>query len=452
MSDTSPTDATVAEPAVEPEQLRRAVLASSVGSALEYYDFYIYGLATALIIGPLFFAPIGASASLIASFGTYAVGFAARPIGGIVFGHLGDKLGRKAILITTICLMGGSSFLIGVLPTYATAGIVAPILLILLRIVQGLGAGAEQAGATVLVSEFAPPKRRGFFAALPFVGIQIGTLIGAGTFALLGLASTDILHGWLWRVPFLCGAILVFVAVYIRSKLKESPAYVAFEQASAQKDEPVKMGLGEALRTSHRNILIGIGLRMAENGNSTIYSALLIAFLGTVPAFEGRTATIGPSGAVVAAVVAIFTVVGFGALSDKLGRVKVYRFGAGFLVLFSLPAFYLLTLGHIWLVLTVMGIGIGIGVQGMLGPQCSLMPELFGNSHRYTGVALSREVSAVFAGGIAPMLGAWFLQLTNNAWWTVGAYALVLSLITFLTTFVTPETAGRSLTDLEDAK
>lgn len=434
---------------VDPEQLRRAVLASSVGSALEYYDFYIYGLATALIIGPLFFKPWGPAGEAIAAAATYTVGFAARPIGGIIFGHLGDKVGRKTVLMITICLMGGSSFLIGCLPTYATAGAIAPILLFILRICQGLGAGAEQAGATVLVSEFAPPKRRGYFAALPFVGIQCGTLLGAGTFAALGLAGNEMLLGWLWRVPFLAGALLILVAVYIRSRLQESPTFEVLERT--EEEQPVKMGLGEALAASKKNILIGIGLRMAENGNSTIYSTLLITFLGSIAAFKGKTAIVGPTGAVIAALISIFTVVFFGRLSDKYGRVIIYRYAALFLAVIALPAFYLLTLGNLILVFVVMGVGIGIGVQGMLGPQCALLPELFGNAHRYTGVAMSREISAVLAGGLAPLLGTMFLAATNFSWWVVGLYSMVLSLISFATTFVTPEPAGRSLTSLEDA-
>ncbi len=439
-----------AEPVVDPEQLRRATLASSVGSALEYYDFYIFGLATALIFGELFFKPLGAAGGTIASFGTYAVGFAARPIGGIVFGHLGDRLGRKIILIITIALMGGSSMLIGLLPTYDVAGIWGAILLVTLRIFQGLGAGAEQAGATVLISEFAPAKRRGFFASLPFVGIQIGTLLGAGTFALLGLAPRDMLLGWLWRVPFLLGFVLIIVALVIRMKLKESPAFEALEEAEAHREAPVKQSVGQAMATSKKNILIGIGLRMGENGNSSIYSALLLAFVATMPAFAQQK-LIGTWGAVVAAAVSCFTVVLFGALSDRFGRVKVYRYGALFTALFAFPGFYLLTLGQVWLVLLVMAIGIGIGVQSMLGPQCAQLPELFGNAHRYTGVATAREFSAVLAGGIAPLVGASLLALTNNAWWVIAIYSCVLALISYATTFVTPETRGRSLTDLNDA-
>ena len=435
---------------VDPVQLRRATLASSVGSALEYYDFYIYGLASALIFGELFFKPLGPAGATIAALGTYAVGFAARPIGGLVFGAMGDKIGRKVVLIITIALRGGSSMLIGMLPTYDSVGIWGAILLVALRIAQGLGAGAEQAGATVLISEFAPRKRRGFFAALPFVGIQVGTLLGAGTFALLALASRDVLFGWLWRVPFLLGAVLIIVAVVIRMRLKESPAFEALEEAEAKQGEHVKQTVGQAIATSRRNILIGIGLRMGENGNSSIYSALLLAYVASLPVYQGQ-ALLSTWGAVVAALISIVTVVFFGALSDRVGRVQVYRWGAFFSTVFAFPAFWLLTLGHIWLVLVVMGVGIGIGVQAMLGPQCALLPELFGNQHRFTGVATAREFSAVLAGGIAPLVGASLLAVTGNAWWVVAIYSALLSLISFLTTFVTPETKGRSLTALNDA-
>lgn len=436
--------------AVDPVQLRRATLASSVGSALEYYDFYIYGLASALIFGELFFKPLGPAGGTIAAFGTYAVGFAARPIGGLIFGAMGDKLGRKIVLIITIALMGGSSMLIGMLPTYEMAGIWGAILLVALRVAQGLGAGAEQAGATVLISEFAPRKRRGFFAALPFVGIQVGTLLGAGTFALLGLAQREVLLGWLWRVPFLLGAVLIIVAVVIRLRLKESPAFEALEEAEAHREAPVKQSVGQAIATSKRNILIGIGLRMGENGNSSIYSALLLAYVASLPAYQGQQ-LIGTWGAVVAAAISVFTVVLFGALSDRWGRVPVYRWGAFFTAVFAFPGFWLLTIGEVWLVLLVMGVGIGIGVQSMLGPQCALLPELFGNAHRFTGVATAREFSAVIAGGIAPLVGAAMLAVTGNAWWVIALYSAVLALISFATSFVTPETRGRSLTDFNDA-
>lgn len=441
------TSAPQAGDTVDPDQLRRATLASSVGSALEYYDFYIYGLATALIFGPLFFAPLGATGALIAAFATYGVGFAARPFGGLIFGYIGDRFGRKQVLLLTIGLMGTASFAIGLLPTYEQAGMVGAILLVVMRIIQGLGAGAEQAGATTLISEVAPRTRRGFFAALPFVGIQIGTLLGAGTFALLGLANPEVLTGWLWRVPFLASILLIAVAIYIRLKLKETPVFQELEKHKNVNKNP----LGVLWRTSKKNVLIGIGLRMGENGNSTIYSTLLVGFMAAKGGiFEGDK-FIGPVGLLIAAGFSAIMVITFGALSDRVGRVKVYRYGALFQLLFAFPAFYLISLGNVTLVWIVMSIGIALGVQSMLGPQCALLPELFGSTHRFTGVAMSREISAVFAGGIAPFVGGLLLAVTHQSWVVLAGYSLVLAAISFATTFVTPETVGRDLNLVEDA-
>ncbi|MBT2584260.1 MFS transporter [Arthrobacter sp. ISL-95] len=433
---------------VEPEQLRRATLASSVGSALEYYDFYIYGLASALIFGPLFFSPLGPDGALIASFATYGVGFAARPFGGLIFGYIGDRFGRKMVLIMTIALMGTASFAIGLLPTFEQAGMLGAVLLVTLRIIQGLGAGAEQAGATTLISEVAPRRRRGFYASLPFVGIQLGTLLGAGTFALIAMADKSVLQGWLWRVPFLASFILIAVAIFIRLKLKETPAFQELEKHK----NVVKNPIGALWKHSKKNVLLGIGLRMGENGNSSIYSALLVSFM-SMPAgvFAGNN-SIGPVGLLIAAGFAAVLVVTFGALSDRFGRVPVYRYGALFQAIIAVPAFYLVTLGNVTLVWIVMAVGIAIGVQSMLGPQCPLLPELFGSQYRFTGVAMSREISAVLAGGLAPLLGALMLAATHHSWLVLAIYSLVLALISFVTTFFTPETAGRDLVSTEDAK
>lgn len=433
---------------VEPEQLRRATLASSVGSALEYYDFYIYGLASALIFGPLFFKPLGDSGALIASFATYGVGFAARPFGGVLFGFIGDRFGRKMVLLMTIGMMGLASFAIGLLPTFDQAGMLGAVLLVALRIVQGLGAGAEQAGATTLISEVAPPKRRGYFASLPFVGIQLGTLLGAGTFALIGMANKSVLEGWLWRVPFLASFVLIVVALFIRLRLKETPVFQELEKHK----NVVKNPVGELLRHSKKNVLIGIGLRMGENGNSSIYGTLLISFISVKEGVFPGDKFIGPVGLLIAAGFAAVMVVTFGALSDRIGRVKVYRYGALFQAVFAIPAFYLVTLGNVTLVWAVMVVGIALGVQSMLGPQCPLLPELFGSQYRFTGVALSRELSAVLAGGLVPVFGAILLAATGNSWVVLAVYSLVLALISYVTTFFTPETAGRDLLSLEDAK
>ncbi|MGI5441788.1 MFS transporter [Streptomyces shenzhenensis] len=433
---------------VEPEQLRRAVIAAGVGSALEYYDFYIYGLASALIFGPLFFSGLGSdSAALLGALGTYAVGFCARPVGGVIFGAVGDRYGRKAVLMSTVTLMGVASFLVGCLPTYDSIGVAAPILLVCLRVMQGLGAGAEQASAITLVSEFAPPDRRGMFASLPYIGIQAGTLLGAGVFAVLGATNEDLLLDWLWRLPFLASAVLIVVAVVIRLHMQESPAFKAMESES----ELVKNPIREVLRESRPNVLRAIGLRMAENGNSSVYLTLVVAFVAGIEAYDGNGA-LGSEAVAIGAAVAAVTVVLFGRLSDRIGRVRMYRVGTIIQLVFALPGFYLISLGHAWLVLAVVGFGFGVAVRAVTGPHCALLPELFGASRRLTGVAMSREISAVLAGGFAPLLGAVLLSATDWAWWSIGAYSALFALISLLTTFVTPETRGRDLLNTEDAR
>ena len=220
--------------------LRRATLASTAGSALEYYDFALYGLASALIFSKLFFSNLDPATALIASFATFGVGFLARPLGGLFFGTIGDKLGRKWVLVVTILLMGGSSTLVGLLPTYETIGVWAPILLVFLRLCQGFGAGAEQAGATVLMAEYSPVRSRGFFSALPFIGIQAGTLLAAGVFAYLGGIPEEVLLDWAWRVPFLASIVLILIALFIRLRLKESPTFIELEKHEQVAEHPMR--------------------------------------------------------------------------------------------------------------------------------------------------------------------------------------------------------------------
>lgn len=229
--------------AVDPRQLRRAVWTCSLGSALEYYDFALYTLASALVFGPLFFPAQTAEMRLIASFGTYFVGFAVRPLGGVVFGVLGDRIGRKFVLTATVLLMGVASTLIGLLPTFATAGYWAPALLVALRILQGLGAGAEQAGAAVLMTEYAPAGKRGIYASLPFLGIQLGTVLAAAVYFVMLANLGHVTDGWAWRVPFLCSAVIVAVGLYMRIRLHESPTFVRLEKRAQLAANPLKSAM-----------------------------------------------------------------------------------------------------------------------------------------------------------------------------------------------------------------
>jgi MHS family metabolite:H+ symporter-like MFS transporter len=424
--------------------LRRATLASTAGSALEYFDFALYGLASALIFSKLFFSNLDPATGLIASFATFGVGFLARPLGGLFFGTIGDRLGRKWVLIATIVLMGGSSTLVGALPTYDTIGVWAPILLVFLRLCQGFGAGAEQAGATVLMAEYSPVRSRGFYAALPFIGIQAGTLLAAGVFAYLGGLPDDVLLGWAWRVPFLSSIVLILVALFIRMRLKESPTFVELEKHEQVAEHPMK----EIFTHSFGSVLRGIGLRMAENGGSYMFNSLAVAYAtGTIMISK----SIGPIAVAVASLIGIFTVPLAGWLSDRVGRIPVYRFGSVVLLVLAFPSWYLISLGQAWLVIVVIAVMIGFGVNTMLGAQCAQLPELFGNKHRYLGVAVSREFSAVIAGGLAGVLGAYLIKAFDGSWVPLGIYAFVLAAITFATTFVTPETVARDLTRINDA-
>ncbi|ABK74933.1 MFS transporter [Mycolicibacterium smegmatis] len=423
--------------------LKRATLAASVGSALEYYDFALYSLASALIFGEIFFPALGASAGTVASLATLAIGFVARPVGGLFFGALGDRLGRKWVLMLTIALMGGSSTLIGVLPTGEQVGALAPILLVVLRIAQGFGAGAEQAGATTLMAEYSPVRRRGFYSALPFVGIMLGTLLASAVFVGLGQVPDDALLGWVWRIPFLASIFLIGVAVLIRLRLKESPTFVTLEKRDQVSQKPFR----ELLQSSRPTVWRGIGLRMAENGGSYIYQTLSITYVSAL----GVQKSVGPLAVAIGAVIGFFVIPFAGSLSDRFGRMRVYRVGAVIQLVLAAVAWPLLSLGNPVLTVVVIAIAYGVGVNVMLGAQCAALPELFGSRHRYIGVAVSREFSAIIAGGIAPFVGALLLSWFNNSWVPLAAYVIILTLITLYATLRTPETRARDLTLLTNA-
>ncbi|MDM4762795.1 MFS transporter [Galbitalea sp. SE-J8] len=444
MTHTAPIDLRGSDDPEYVRNLRRATLASSVGSALEYYDFALYGLASALIFGPLFFPALGAGAAVAAGFATYAVGFFARPLGGLFFGTIGDKLGRKRVLIITIGLMGSASTLIGVLPTGEQVGVAAPILLVLLRVLQGFGAGAEQAGATTLMAEYAPVRRRGFYAALPFVGIMIGTVLASFVFFLLGLVDHDIVTGWLWRVPFLGSLLLIAVAIFIRLRLRESPTFITLEAQEQVESNPFR----RVFRSSFPTIVRGIGLRLAENGGSAIYQTLAVGFISAV---VGVPAWVGPLAIALGALIGVLIIPLAGRVSDRFGRMPVYRVGAIVQLVLAVPSWWLLSQGNPVLSVVVLALAYSLSVNIMLGAQCAALPELFGNTHRYIGVAVSREFSAVVAGGIAPFIGSLLLGAFANSWVPLACYVIVLGTITLIATFLTPETRARDLTLLRDA-
>jgi len=445
----------VETPKITPKDLGVAAWTCSLGSALEYYDFALYSLASALIFGPLFFPKQAEGISQIASFATYFIGFAVRPVGGIVFGALGDRLGRKFVLVTTVILMGLASTLIGVLPPFSSAGYWAPFMLIILRVLQGLGAGAEQAGAAVLMTEFAPRERRGYFAALPFLGIQLGTVLASLVYFLVQLGVKDPAHSWQWRVPFLFSFLIVAVAIYMRINLKESPTFSKLEARRQTAEHP----LATLMKKSKKTVTLGIGLRLAENGGSSIYGALAVSYVVAVVGVQGSVGTLA---LVFAPLLGAAIVPLAGILADRHGRVIVYRGFAIFQLLIAFPVWWVLSRGEAISTIIVITIALAVGTWGMFGAQGALLPELFGANHRYIGVSMAREVSAVISGGIAPLIGsaiiAWVISANGRgkgagigAWVPLAGYVALLTLGTIITTFFTPEPRGRDLDDLRDA-
>ncbi|WP_051023054.1 MFS transporter [Nocardia pneumoniae] len=458
--------ATVDTPIVTTAELRRAAWGSSVGSALEYYDFALYSLASTLVFGPLFFPGNTASTGLMLSFATYFIGFAVRPLGGLFFGRLGDRLGRRFVLMATIIMMGVASTGIGVLPTYhgnendwysTGVGLLAPIMLIGLRIVQGLGAGAEMAGASILMTEYAPPRRRGFYASLPFLGVQAGTVAAALVYFAVFHVHHSITDSWLWRPPFLASAAILVVAMYLRANLKESPTFTKL----APRDRIDERPLRNLLASSRPVLLRGIGLRIAENGSSSIYQALAVAYVTS--AAVGLEGPIGALSLVFAASLGSVTIPIAGILSDRFGRVRTYRAFAYFQLISAFPIWWVLSRGSVVATIVVISLALGVGTWGMFGSQSALLSELFGARQRYLGVSVAREISAVISGGIAPLIGAWIItqvvatdggpdipEAGLGAWKFIAGYLCILTTITIVTTFITPDPTNRDLDDPRD--
>lgn len=432
----------------DPRQLRRAIFTGAVGSALEYYDFAIYGLASALVFGHIFFPSLGVTGALLASFATYGAGFLARPFGGLFFGSLGDRKGRKLVLLITIGLMGVATTLIGLLP----AGPLGAVLLVTLRLLQGFGAGAEQSGAATLMAELAPPKRRGWYAALPFIGVFSGLALATITFRVMQLLlSEQQILSWGWRIPFLLSVVLIAVAIWVRLRLKESPVFKTLET----QQQVIKTPMRAVMRDARRPLAATILMRMAETGSSTLYATVSIAFLTGYAATQAQQsaafAQIGTNAVLLASVASVITTPLFGALSDRVGRLRVYRAGALFCMIWAFPAWMMIASGNPWLITLAIVGGFAIGANSMLGAQCAHFTELFGNRYRYSGVALSREVGALLSGGLAPLLGIWLTGLADGAPWVLAAYTIVLGGITLAGSWLSVETRGRDLTLIQDA-
>ena len=423
------------------KSMKGVAAASLVGSALEWFDYFLYGTAAALVFNEIMFPKGDPFISTLLAFSTLALGFVVRPFGAVYFGQLGDKIGRKKVLVITLLLMGTATTLIGVVPTYETIGVWAPISLVCLRLLQGFGAGAEFGGAAILTAESAPANKRGFYSSFPGVGVYIGLLLSSATFAILTQLPKEVFLGWAWRIPFLFSMLLVAVALIIRMKLSETEAF----EKLAESNEISKSPLKELIKTERKNLYVVAGSQVAQSGVSYVYQTFVIAYVvGTLH----MAPSIGPVAVAIAAAVAMFTTPMFGALSDKFGRKKIYMFGASFSAAFAFPFFLLVNTGTAWGVITAMTLGVGVGVAAMLGTQGAFFSEIFPSKVRFSGLALGREISAAASGGIAPLLAVLLSGLAGGASWPVACLAMGMSLITMYAIWHAPETHKNNLTDL----
>ena len=423
----------------------RSTLAGTFGTALEYYDFVLYGLAAALVFQRLFFPGSSPGTALIASFATYTVGFAARPIGGLLLGGIGDRIGRKKILMITVVAMGLSTTLIGALPTFDQVGIAAPILLVALRIIQGLGAGAELSSASTLLVESAPPKNRGLFGSLLCIGTNTGTLLATGVWVLISQLPDDILYSWGWRLPFLVSIFIAAWGLWTRRHVEESKTFQEVEHRQAH--QTLRQVYGGVFTTGLKSFVRGLGVRIGEAGTSTIYQVFLVGYIATIP---GQTKATGTFALMIASAVAYLSIPLFGWLSDKVGRTIMLRILMGIQLVFAIPGLMMIQTGNKALIVLAFIVGVTVAILGTYGVESAWNAELFGSRYRLAGVTAIKEIGGILGGGIAPFICA-VLMARYNHWLPIAIYIAVLSLISVIAAFASKDTRGRDLRDPEDA-
>ena len=414
-------------------ETRRVVLAGFIGTTVEWYDFFLYGTASALVFNKLFFPTFDATTGTLMAFSTYAVGFFARPVGGLVFGHYGDKLGRKSMLVTTLMLMGVATFAMGLLPTYETLGVWAPILLVALRFIQGFGVGGEWGGAVLMAVERDEHGKRGFHASWVQAGVPVGLLLANAVFQIFSSLPEASFLSWGWRVPFLIGGALLGVGLFIRLKVMESPV---FQRAQAEATPPPAMPIVTVLREHPGNVLVAMGARFAENAFFYIFTVLVLSY-GTQQLGMSKVSLL--NAVLIGSAVQLVAIPWFGALSDRVGRRPVYLGGAVFLMLFAMPFFWMLDTRSPLIVALAVVMGL-VGHSAMYGPQAAFFSELFSTRVRYSGASLGYQLASPLAGGLAPLIATKLLGWSGGAPWPVVVYLAIMSAITLVSVFLARET------------
>jgi metabolite-proton symporter len=417
--------------------LRKVIVASLVGTSLEWYDFFLYGTAAALVFNKLFFPQFDPLTGTLLAFATYAVGFIARPLGGVIFGHFGDRIGRKNVLVATLLLMGVATFLIGALPTYEQIGVTAAILLVALRFVQGLGLGGEWAGAVLMSMEYSPAERRGFNASWPQVGVPIGNLLAAGVLAVLNVALPEpAFLAWGWRVAFFLSGVLIIVGLWIRLTIAESPVFAEVEA----KGEKASMPLIEVFRRHPRGLLVAMGARIGTDVAFYTFALFVLSYVATT---LGLPRGVALTAVLVASAVQILLIPWFGALSDRFGRRPVYAVGAVAAGIWVFVYFPLLDTRSTAVIVGATVVGL-VAHAAMYGPQAAFIAELFSTRLRYSGASIGYQLAGVLGGALAPLISLALLGAFGSAV-AVSLYVAAMLVVTLVALAFAPETAHGDL-------
>jgi len=414
--------------------IRKVVVASFIGTTIEWYDYFIFATAAALFFPQVFFPGFGDTTGTILSYTTFAVGFGARPLGGVIFGHYGDKIGRKAMLVTTLLIMGVATFLVGILPGYDSIGILAPILLVLLRVFQGIGLGGEWGGAVLMAVEHSPDDQRGLNGSWPQMGVPAGLVIGTGVFAAVSAVSGD--AAWAWRVPFLLSAILIAVGLFVRLSIYESPAFSRVRESGTESRMPIV----DVLRTYPKNVLLGVGSRI---GIDAAFYIIAVYTLTHVTTNLGLAQGIGLAAITIAALLEIFTIPAFASLSDRIGRRPLLIGGAAFMGVWTFALFALLNTRSTALIIVAVVIGLAVGHAAVYGTQASFYAELFGTRVRYSGASFSYQIAGIFGGALAPIIAAALFPVGGTT--LISAYVAALCTLSVICYFLAEETSQKDI-------
>jgi MHS family shikimate/dehydroshikimate transporter-like MFS transporter len=427
---------TASEP-LQNSMFRRVMISSVVGTAIEWYDFFLYATASALVFSQLFFPRFDPMVGTIAAFGTFMVGYVSRPFGAVLFGHFGDRIGRKATLVTTMVIMGVATFIIGILPTYEQVGVWAPALLILMRFFQGLGVGGEWGGAVLMVVETAPANKRGFYGALPQMGVPIGLLLSTAVFSAASHLPNDQFLAWGWRIPFLISIALIGVGIFIRTRVTESPMFEQIRQTKKVVTAPFI----ELLRTYPKQIALAIGTRFATDITFNVINVFMLAY-GTQQL--GLPRDLFLNSILAGCAVALVTLPLFGKLSDHVGRRTVYLFGAVFVMIYGFLFFKLVETKEPMYVVLAYIFGIALSQASTYGVQSTWFAELFGTKVRYTGASLPYQIAGIITSGPAPLISAW-LFASYGSTMPIALYIAVTALISLISAWFLAETFRRPL-------